>query len=310
MGRCGRSWLGPAVWVCAACVTYTPPPPPPPREATQVIASFGQTWDAVIDEFADRNIPIRTIERASGLVATEQLTVSPDVSGDADCGHFGSYPPRPPTHAIYNVLVRGDSVRSTVKVTMRWMYIAEKTSIECSTRHRWEQAFEDTARLRAERMAAAGRSRDRLDPPPLRATDSTAAPAAVTAESAPAQHTSSAAGSSILRFSCDDLANGALPEPQDEIRRLYVADMRRAGVVQCVEQLPPDLIRVMVGPSFATLAPEVRELRLSRLYGMYGSWGTVYMELWTESGKFGEYVDGQYRSAQTPRAPGQRNRPP
>jgi hypothetical protein len=112
------------------------------------------------------------------------------------------------------------------------------------------------------------------------------------------------AGSSNREFSCEDLANGALPEPQDEIRRLYVADMRRAGLVECVEQLPPNLIRVMVGPSFTKLAPEARELRLGRLYGMYGSWGRVYMELWTESGKFGEYVDGQFRSFTTPRAPG------
>src|SRR5215475_14034464 len=111
MACCARPCFAPVVALCAACVTYTPPPPPTPREATQVNASLGQTWDAVIDEFADRNIPIRTIERASGLVATEQLTVPPSASGDADCGHFDSYPTRRPTHAIYNVLVRGDSAK-------------------------------------------------------------------------------------------------------------------------------------------------------------------------------------------------------
>jgi hypothetical protein len=305
MACCARPWLAPVVAICASCVTYTPPPPPTPREATQVNASFGQTWDAVIDEFADRNIPIRTIERASGLVATEQLTVSDNTAGDADCGHFGTYPPRPPTHAIYNVLVRGDSAKATVKVTMRWMHVAEKASLECSTRHRWEKAFEDTARRRAEHTAAAARLQAPTIPAASQVADSP--PAAVSAaapDPAAPQHGSSVAGSSNREFSCEDLANGALPEPQDEIRRLYVADMRRAGLVECVEQLPPNLIRVMVGPSFTKLAPEARELRLGRLYGMYGSWGRVYMELWTESGKFGEYVDGQYRSFTTHRAPG------
>jgi hypothetical protein len=310
-----RPWLALALALCAACLQYTPPAPPPPSEATNVRASFGQTWDAVIDEFADRNIPIRTIERASGLVATEQLTVPLSAAGDADCGRVGTYPPRAPTHAIYNVLVRGDSVRSTVKVTMRWMYIAEKTSIECSTRRRWEQALEDTARLRAERVAAAAAS---FAPPTLPAPRSEADPgpaltggrSAGRAEPAPSQPTPAIAGSSSSRFSCAGVARGQLPEQQDELRRLYVGDLRRAGIVKCVEQLPPDLVRVMVGPGFESLPSETREAKLSRLYGMYGSWGRVYLELWTETGKFAEYVDGDYRSIQTPRTPGQGDRAP
>src|SRR5689334_6312594 len=72
------------LFVC--CSSYEPPPPPEPREATHVDASMGRTWDAVIDQFAARNIPIRTIERASGLIATDQLTVGREGYWWADCG--------------------------------------------------------------------------------------------------------------------------------------------------------------------------------------------------------------------------------
>jgi hypothetical protein len=305
MASCAQRFvLTMAVPASVACVTYQPPAPAAPREATQVAASFGQTWDAVIDEFADRNIPIRTIERASGLVATEQLTVSADESGDADCGHFDSRPPLEPTHAIYNVLVRGDSVKSTIKVTMRWMHVAEKTSVECSTRHKWERAFEETARLRAERNTVA-RGFQAPMVPTVRGMDT--ARYSARAESADARKPQSRSSATVLTnipLSCEGLASGQLPEPQDELRRLYVADLRRAGIVKCVEQLPPDLVRIMVGPNFSTIEPETREQRLGRLYGMYGSWGRIYMELWTESGKFGEYVDGQYRPFTEARTPG------
>ncbi len=298
------------------CNQLTPPAPATPRIATPVTASFGRTWDAVIDEFADRNIPIRTIERASGLIATEQLTISYKDTAEADCGRLGNYPPLSPTHAIYNVLVRGDSLQSTVKVTMRWMYIANKASLECSTRHRWEQAFQETVRLRAQRASAAAgppssrgirvSPRDAVPETPMPDTASGTRPV----ERTPRHHESPASESTSARFSCAGAARGQLPEPQDEIRRLYVGDLRRAGLVECVEQVPPDLVRVMVGPGFDSLPSETREAKLSRLYGMYGSWGRVYLELWTETGKFAEYVDGEYRSVRTPRAPGQRDRAP
>ena len=97
-----------------ACYQYQPPLPAEPRDATSVSASMGQTWDAVIDLFAARNIPIRAIERASGIIATDGLSVdSADGVKWADCGRVG---PRliPANNAIYNVLVRGDSANSSL----------------------------------------------------------------------------------------------------------------------------------------------------------------------------------------------------
>ena len=57
-------------------------------------------WNAVVDVFSERNIPIKTIDRTSGLIATEQLSVasSTDTGGWADCGTTMGTAVRP-THA-------------------------------------------------------------------------------------------------------------------------------------------------------------------------------------------------------------------
>lgn len=137
-----------------ACSSYTPPDPPAPRDATAVHASRGRACDAVIELFAARTIPIRTIERASGLIVTEQLSVGPDGHEWADCGKENAIVLRP-NLATYNVLVRGDSQSSSVKATVRWVRTDPKDRvIECSTTHVWEQALEEEVKTRAEEPRA------------------------------------------------------------------------------------------------------------------------------------------------------------
>jgi hypothetical protein len=143
------------VLLCAACNSYRAPLPPAPRDATQVRASAGETWDAVVDLLAARNIPIRTSERAFGFVATEDLPVGAEGRTWADCGTLNSVHVGP-EHAIYNVLVRGDSASSSVKATVRWTYMAAKQGmIECSTSHAWEEGFETEVRAHAEEARVA-----------------------------------------------------------------------------------------------------------------------------------------------------------
>ena len=113
---------------------------------------MGHTWDAVIDIFAERNIPIRTIERVSGLIVTDPVGLSPGLGQDwADCGTINNAA-TPPNYAAYNVLVRGDTVRSTVKVTVRWTYGAGDgaSNGECTTTHVWERNLEAEITRRAE----------------------------------------------------------------------------------------------------------------------------------------------------------------
>lgn len=135
----------------AGCTTYKPPPPPTPRDASLVTASMGQTWDAVIDLFATRNIPIRTIERASGLIVTDALSVGQEGSTYASCGTRNGKV-LPPDRATYNVLVRGDSTLATVRTTVLWARTADPIVPECTSTFIWERALETDVKARAERQ--------------------------------------------------------------------------------------------------------------------------------------------------------------
>lgn len=141
------------VLVAAALAGCAAPPSvaPTPRAPMSVQASLGRTWDATIEFFAERSIPIRTLERASGLVVTEPMAVSPDDGAAwADCGS-GWVAERFPTAASYNVLVRGDSSAATIKVTARWV----DGDRACTSRGIYEQELETHIRQRAEQAGPA-----------------------------------------------------------------------------------------------------------------------------------------------------------
>jgi hypothetical protein len=152
-----------------ACVRYHPPAPPEPRAASDIAASFGHAWDAVVDVFAEANTPIRTMERASGFIAAELATIPVYTPAQrdfahslADCGYRGQSV-YVPTSAFYNIVVRGDSSRATVKVTVRYLSQNGATTlapvssvgmlVDCSTRGVLENLRESEIRTRAEQTA-------------------------------------------------------------------------------------------------------------------------------------------------------------
>lgn len=150
----------------ASCIaSYVPPTTAAaPRVGTEVSASFGKTWDAVIDVFAERNIGIKTLDRSSGLVVAENGSVRPaDGKAWADCGKFPSAMRGSPAEAAtiasvatFNILVRGDSTRATVKATVQFSAPALKTVMnqpngECVSLGIWEQGVEDQIKIRAQR---------------------------------------------------------------------------------------------------------------------------------------------------------------
>lgn len=152
-----------ALLVFLSGCTASPPPEPPapaPRSSTEVHTSAGRLWDAVIDHFASHTVPIRTIDRSSGLIVTEPMRVEEsdgrrwgwcgwrnwdnllgDGSQDAD------WIPIAPTAGSYNVLVRGDSTRATIRVTVRWVreYMGARgvpSTTECRSRDVFERELE------------------------------------------------------------------------------------------------------------------------------------------------------------------------
>ena len=105
-----------------ACVPI-PPEPPAPRTAMDVNASFAKTWEAAIDVFAERNISIKTLDRASGLIVAEPVKVGAGGNEFADCGTDAMQVRQYPTDATWNLVVRGDSIKSTVRANVRFIRV-------------------------------------------------------------------------------------------------------------------------------------------------------------------------------------------
>lgn len=165
-----------AVVVIVGCAPRViAPAPAPARSATGVSASLGETWDAVIDVFTQQHIPIRNIERVSGLIVAEVARIPTGSEAEiayaaslADCGRvagglFSRGYTRLPGAATYNVVVRGDSTRATVLASIRFVHAVHVPrsptyeSVLCETRGRWEDELEQRVKGLAETKANAGR---------------------------------------------------------------------------------------------------------------------------------------------------------
>ena len=152
----------------AACMPPQPPPPAVPQPAVEVAASFAKTWDGVIDYFSENNIAIRTMDRASGFIAAEPTNVGYPRPGETSLAHCGTNvvgEVLPPTHATYNIVVRGDSVRSTIRTSVRFVYApaaAPGSAVECASNGLWERRLNERVAARAENRA----ERDLGDLPP------------------------------------------------------------------------------------------------------------------------------------------------
>jgi hypothetical protein len=154
----------PLLFLGGCIPSYVPPTVvPAPRVGTEVAASFGKTWDAVIDVFSERNIGIKTLDRSSGLIVAENASVRvADGKEWADCGTLpGAAASSLAVASLiakiarYNILIRGDSTRATVKATVQFsapgmMTMWAKTD-ECQTRGVWEKDVEEQISIRAQR---------------------------------------------------------------------------------------------------------------------------------------------------------------
>ena len=255
-----------------ACHKYQPPPPAEPRDATSVSASMGQTWDAVIDLFATRSIPIRTIERASGIIATEGLSVdSVDGLKWADCGRVG---PRliPANNAIYNVLVRGDSGSSSVRATVRWGRLGLKEGdLECTSNYIWERGLERAVQERAEAAHVAALSRpghSSADPRTLPArTESSPErpPAGGGRVAADAGRTARNRASASPRPAPRTRSNDELLESVSV--RLAVQDAQRLKLIVGFREVRPDTLTLDLADGAFTTGSA--EYSLGRLYVAY-----------------------------------------
>lgn len=150
-----RLLLG-AVLLAGCAPTINRPPPAPERGPTAVAAAFAKSWDAVVDVFATRSIPIATIERASGIITAQTLratntsgtpwAICPQVIGMLSAAEFY------PAEVNFNVLVREATTGSTVRVTARWIGRAAgyATAADCESTGVWETELEVAIKAAAE----------------------------------------------------------------------------------------------------------------------------------------------------------------
>ena len=263
------------------CAKYSPPPAAPPRDATVVAASAGQTWDAVIDLFAARNIPIRTIERVSGLIVTDNLSVGEEGVFWADCGKIkGVAAPKReegmptyvgPNRATYNVLVRGDSASAKVKATVRWSRLLRDVDVrECSTTHLWEREFEEEIKQHAERQRVAGQRPDA----PVVLSESTATEDK--AEQSASPRTADGERESALQRKAREAEEARwkarLPRGNAQLLleqefSLAVADCTRLGFIQSYGETARDtLVVILTDQAMVTPGTEYSLARLFRGY--------------------------------------------
>lgn len=136
----------------SACYRYTPPGPPVPSSELPIRASFGRTWDVVIDLFADQNLSIATIERASGIVVATPgvLDEAPAAAMRyADCGKYAGLA-YVANRVGYNIRVKGDSARSTLRVNAVFRSVVGGNTYECSTKNVWEATIATRIQRKAE----------------------------------------------------------------------------------------------------------------------------------------------------------------
>jgi len=118
---------------CLTGYTYQPPARLAPVTEVELSASFDETWQAVIDVFAQSQIPIRTIDKSSGLIVADKLRFNLKnfessytgpmgslVTSDyrfADCGNTSAIK-YSPTFALFNAQVRSRGEGSTLRVNL------------------------------------------------------------------------------------------------------------------------------------------------------------------------------------------------
>ena len=89
-----------------ACTTYKPPVKRELKTERLYEKSYDQVWNNVIDWFAKNNIPIKTLDKSSGLIATE-FNLRNNIKESCDCGTSGfGVNVSPNIIGNFNVLIR------------------------------------------------------------------------------------------------------------------------------------------------------------------------------------------------------------
>lgn len=136
-----------AVLLLAGCATV-PPTNHEVQRTFEYSESFDEVWSAVIDTFGEMGYAIDNMERASGFITTERMTVNRD-SPYLDCGRPGGLMWDSNWTGRFNVVVRGEEDGSEVTVNTDWQAVRNlgrisREPINCVSTGEFEQEFATT----------------------------------------------------------------------------------------------------------------------------------------------------------------------
>jgi uncharacterized lipoprotein len=115
------------------------------ERATRVDGDFERTWDAVIEVFAERNWFIQNLEKDSGLIATDWMSLDLH-SPYADCGTPG-FVTIMGRSIRFNVLLREDGNATSVTVNVAVVEMQSNSyglqRVDCTSTGRVERLIHD-----------------------------------------------------------------------------------------------------------------------------------------------------------------------
>ena len=135
-----------AVVLLAACASSKPPAQSAP---IPVSASRDVVWSTALSTLADRSIPVKTSDKTSGLITTEEVMIPASDNKQAGACGTGLIKGRP-GRAQYTILVSGDST-PTLRVSSRltWYNIYGSMIGECVSTGFLEGRLQEAIRERA-----------------------------------------------------------------------------------------------------------------------------------------------------------------
>lgn len=132
--------------------------PPAQRDVESRIelpgASFEAVWNGVIDLFGERHWPITNMERASGFIATDRLTVD-RLERYVDCGRPSAFEGFSNHTVRFNVIVRDLEGGTSLAVNTAWSAVrtsgldrTHQVAVTCVSTGELEREILDQVRAR------------------------------------------------------------------------------------------------------------------------------------------------------------------
>jgi len=119
-------WVGVICLVLTGCASA--PIPRQIQNSFPIDRPFDKIWEAVIETFAELNLPIINMEKASGLITTDWI--KQDDLEASDCGRIGMLSLEMSRRMKFNVFVKKIADASEIKVNTMFEILVKTVGID------------------------------------------------------------------------------------------------------------------------------------------------------------------------------------